>query len=211
MALARDLCWWNRGAFWCSEEVFQRISWLPGGGGLTAPYTRSNRPLWTAGFRVVSAVVGVFVLRLLVEFVPRTSSTPVATWFWQTEGRSAERVILGVRPSEFILSEFQSRSRRIFIGSHSLPPLWSPNRSFSYHEERHRGTRRSRPQQVQRRGSISTASSLPSMRLGTCMYACWPDVGEPARWYKPGRDCRPCDDLLYFGGAHTSKLKVERP
>jgi hypothetical protein len=23
-------------------------------------------------------------------FVPRTSSTPVATWFWQTEGRSAE-------------------------------------------------------------------------------------------------------------------------
>jgi hypothetical protein len=61
-------------------------------------------------------------LRLLVVFVPRTSSTPVATWFWQTEGRSAERVILGVRPSEFILSEFQSPSRRIFIGSHSLPP-----------------------------------------------------------------------------------------
>jgi hypothetical protein len=64
-------------------------------------------------------------------FVPRTSSTPVATWFWQMEGRSAERVILGVRPSEFILSEFQSPSRRIFIGSHSLPPLWSPNRSFT--------------------------------------------------------------------------------
>jgi hypothetical protein len=43
-------------------------------------------------------------------------------------------VILGVRPSEFILSEFQSPSRRIFIGSHSLPPpLWSPNRSFSKH------------------------------------------------------------------------------
>jgi hypothetical protein len=30
------------------------------------------------------------------------------------------------------LSEFQSPSRRIFIGSHSLPPLalWSPDRSF---------------------------------------------------------------------------------
>jgi hypothetical protein len=27
--------------------------------------------------------------------------------------------------------EFQSPSRRIFIGSHSLPPLWSPNRSFN--------------------------------------------------------------------------------
>jgi hypothetical protein len=94
------------------------------------PYTRSNRPLWTASFRVVSIVVGACVLRLLVVFAPRTSSTPVATWFWQTEGRSAESVILGVRPSEFVLSEFQSPSRRIFIGSHSLPPLWSPNRSF---------------------------------------------------------------------------------
>jgi hypothetical protein len=82
------------------------ISWLPGGGGLTAPYTQSNRPLWTAGFRGVSAVVGACLLRLLVVFVPRTSSTLVATWFWQTEGRSAEHVILGVRPSEFILSEF---------------------------------------------------------------------------------------------------------
>jgi hypothetical protein len=63
---------------------------LPGGGGLTAPYTRSNRPLSTVGFRVVSAVVGAWELRLLVVFVPRTSSTPVATWFWQTEGRSVE-------------------------------------------------------------------------------------------------------------------------
>jgi hypothetical protein len=43
-------------------------------------------------------------------FVPRTSSTPVATWFGQTEDRSAERVILEVRPSEFILLEFQSPS-----------------------------------------------------------------------------------------------------
>jgi hypothetical protein len=99
MALTRDLCWRNRGEFWCSEEASRRTSWLPGGGGLTAPYTRSNRPLWLAGFRVVSAVVAACVLWLLVEFVPRTSSTPVATWFWQTEGRSAERVISGVRPS----------------------------------------------------------------------------------------------------------------
>jgi hypothetical protein len=75
------------------------ISWLPGGGGLTAPYTRSNRPLWLAGFRVVSAVVAACVLRLLVEFVPMTSSTPVATWFWKTEGRSAEHEFSGVRPS----------------------------------------------------------------------------------------------------------------
>jgi hypothetical protein len=28
-------------------------------------------------------------------FVPRTSSTSVATRFWQTEGRSVDRVILG--------------------------------------------------------------------------------------------------------------------
>jgi hypothetical protein len=57
-------------------------------------------------------------------FVPRTSSTLVANWFWQTKGRSAERVILGVRSSGFILLEFRSPSRRIFIGSHS-PPLSS--------------------------------------------------------------------------------------
>jgi hypothetical protein len=54
-------------------------------------------------------------------FVPRTSSTLVATWFWQTEGRIVERVILGVRLSGFILLEFRSPSRRILIGSHSLP------------------------------------------------------------------------------------------
>jgi hypothetical protein len=95
---------------------------LPGGGGLTAPTPSLTAPLWTAEFRVVSTVVGACVLRLLVVFAPRTSSTPVATWFWQTEGRSAECVISGVRPSEFILLEFQSPSRRIFIGSHSLPP-----------------------------------------------------------------------------------------
>jgi hypothetical protein len=89
---------------------------------LVAWWRRSNRPLWTAGFRVFSAVVGACVLRLLVVFVLRTSGTPVATWIWQTKGRSAERVILGVRPSEFILLEFQSPSIRIFIGSHSLPP-----------------------------------------------------------------------------------------
>jgi hypothetical protein len=130
--------------FWCSKEVFRRISWLPGGGGLTAPHTRSNRPFWTAGFRVVSAVVDAWVLRLLVVFVPRTSSTPVAMWFWQTEGRSVECVILGVRRSEFILLEFQSPSRRIFIGSHSLPPLWSPNRSFRTPPARRRRSRGSR-------------------------------------------------------------------
>jgi hypothetical protein len=120
--------------FWCSEEVFRRTSWLPGGGGLTAPYTRSNCPPLDSRLSSCSAVVGACELRLLVVFVPRTSSTPVATWFWQTEDRSAERVILGVRPSEFILSEFQSPSRRIFIGSHSLPPLWSPYRSFKWYQ-----------------------------------------------------------------------------
>jgi hypothetical protein len=66
--------------------------------------------------------VGACVLRLLVVFAPRTSITLVATWFWQTDGRSAECVISGLRPSEFILLEFKSLSRRIFIGSHSLPP-----------------------------------------------------------------------------------------
>jgi hypothetical protein len=74
---------------------------------LVTRWRRSNRPpipgltapLWLAGFRVVSAVIAACVLWLLVEFVPMTSSTAVAAWFWQTEGRSAERVISGVQPS----------------------------------------------------------------------------------------------------------------
>jgi hypothetical protein len=81
-------------------------------------------------------------------FVPRTSSTSVAMWFWQTEGRSVERVILGVRPSEFIVLEFHSPSRKIFIGSHSLPPLWSHNWSFNWYRSRFR--------------SLSTLASLRS-------------------------------------------------
>jgi hypothetical protein len=98
---------------------------LPGGGGLTAPHTRSNRPLWTADFRVVSAIVGAWVLRLLVVFVPRTSNTLVATWFWQTEGRSAEFVILGVRPSEFIFLEFQISFEKNFYRLPFTPHLSS--------------------------------------------------------------------------------------
>jgi hypothetical protein len=102
-------------------------------------------------------------LRLLVEFVPRTSRTPVATWCWQTEGRSAERVILGVRPSGFILSEFQSPSRRIFIGSHSLPPLWSPNRSFSGS----RGRRRSEISFWKKQGKAMEGMGVILTRRGT--------------------------------------------
>jgi hypothetical protein len=50
--------------------------------------------------------------------VPRSSGTPVATWAWPTWVVSRRRVLEAV----FILLEFPSPSRRIFIGSHSLPP-----------------------------------------------------------------------------------------
>jgi hypothetical protein len=52
--------------------------------------------------------------------VPRSSGTPVATWAWPTWVVSRRCVLEAV----FILLEFSSPSRRIFIGSHSLPPLW---------------------------------------------------------------------------------------
>jgi hypothetical protein len=52
--------------------------------------------------------------------VPRSSGTPVATWAWPTWVVSRRRVLEAV----FILLEFPSPLRRIFIGSHSLPPLW---------------------------------------------------------------------------------------
>jgi hypothetical protein len=44
----------------------------------------------------------------------------VATWAWPTWVVSRRRVLEAV----FVLLEFRSPSRRIFIGSHSLPPLW---------------------------------------------------------------------------------------
>jgi hypothetical protein len=53
--------------------------------------------------------------------VPRSSGTPVAMWAWPTLVVSRRRVLEAV----FILLEFPSPPRRIFIGSHSLPPtLW---------------------------------------------------------------------------------------
>jgi hypothetical protein len=52
--------------------------------------------------------------------VPRASSTPVAVWSCLTWVVSQRRVLEVV----FILLESLSPSRRIFIGSHSLPSLW---------------------------------------------------------------------------------------
>jgi hypothetical protein len=70
---------------------------------------------WTLGlvFRCVLGSEGCVL-------VPRFSGTPVATWAWPTWVVSRRRVLEAV----FTLLEFQSTSRRIFIGSHSLPPLW---------------------------------------------------------------------------------------
>jgi hypothetical protein len=50
--------------------------------------------------------------------VPRSIGTPVATWASPTWVVSRRRVLEAV----FILLKFSSPSRRIFIGSHSLPP-----------------------------------------------------------------------------------------
>jgi hypothetical protein len=52
--------------------------------------------------------------------VPRSSSTSVVAWAWPTWVVSRRRVLEVV----FVLLESPSPSRKIFIGSHSLPPLW---------------------------------------------------------------------------------------
>jgi hypothetical protein len=65
-------------------------------------------------------------------FVPRTSSTPTATWFWQTEGRSAERVISGVRPSEVHLVGVSIFFEKNFYQlPFTPPPSRSSYRSFN--------------------------------------------------------------------------------
>jgi hypothetical protein len=52
------------------------------------------------------------------SLVPRSSGTPVATWAWPTWVVSRRRVLEAM----FVLLESPSPSRRIFIGSQSLPP-----------------------------------------------------------------------------------------
>jgi hypothetical protein len=85
------------------------------GTGLTGGAHRSDR-CWSVdsrfGVLLRSGVERVCVL------VPRSSGTQVATWAWPTWVVSQRHVVEAV----FILLEFLSPSRRIFIGSHSLPP-----------------------------------------------------------------------------------------
>jgi hypothetical protein len=70
---------------------------------------------WTQGlvFRCVLKLEGCVL-------VTRSSGTPVATWAWPTWVVSRRCVLEVV----FILLEFPSPLRRIFIGFHSLPRLW---------------------------------------------------------------------------------------
>jgi hypothetical protein len=108
------------------EPLSESCSVSPAGTGLTGGAHRSDRcGSVTRGlvFRCVSRVGRLCVL------VPRSSGTPVATWAWPTWIVSQRRVL----EAAFILLEFPSPSRRIFIGSHSLPPplSGSPYRSFN--------------------------------------------------------------------------------
>jgi hypothetical protein len=69
-------------------------------------------------------------------FVPWTSSTPVATWFWQTEGRRAKYVIwVSDRASSSCWSFDLLREEFLSAHIHS-PPLWSPNWSFKWYQSR---------------------------------------------------------------------------
>jgi hypothetical protein len=61
-----------------------------------------------------------FSCRKVVSWFLGPLGTPVATWSRPIWVVSRRRVLEAV----FILLEFPSPSRRIFIGSHSFPPLW---------------------------------------------------------------------------------------
>jgi hypothetical protein len=93
---------------------------LTGVTGLTGAGHRSDR-------RSTGSKPCKFPLYVLVCFgsegcllVPRFSSTLVAAWAWPTWVVSQRSVLEAM----FVLYESPSPSRRIFIGSHSLPPLW---------------------------------------------------------------------------------------
>jgi hypothetical protein len=97
------------------EPLSESCSVSPAGTSLTGGAHRSDRcGSVDSGFVVpLRSRVG----RLCV-LVPRSSGTPVATWAWPTWVVSRRRVLEVV----FVLLEISSPSRRIFIGSHSLPP-----------------------------------------------------------------------------------------
>jgi hypothetical protein len=99
------------------EPLSESCSVTPAGTGLTGGAHRSDRcGSVDSRFGVpMRARVG----RLCV-LVYRSSGTSVATWAWPTWVVSRRRVL----EAAFISLEVQSPSRRIFIGSHSLPPLW---------------------------------------------------------------------------------------
>jgi hypothetical protein len=106
------------------ESLSESCSVSPAGTGLTGGAHRSDR------CGSVDSRFGVpqrsRVGRLCV-LVPRSSGTAVATWAWPTWVVSRRHVL----EAAFILLEFRSPSRRIFIGSHSLPPSGSPYQSFN--------------------------------------------------------------------------------
>jgi hypothetical protein len=110
--------WWTKSWLWTPHEVFLLSTGLTGVTGLTGAGHRSDR--CSTGSKPCK-----FPLCVLVCFgsegcllVPRSSSTPVAAWAWPTWVVSRRHVLEAV----FILLESPSPSRRIFIGSHSLPP-----------------------------------------------------------------------------------------
>jgi hypothetical protein len=97
------------------KPLSESCSVSPAGTGLTGGAHRSDR---------CGSVDSRFVVPLcsrvgrLCVLVPRSSGTPVATWSWPTWVVSRRRVL----EAAFVLLEFSSLSRGIFIGSHSLPP-----------------------------------------------------------------------------------------
>jgi hypothetical protein len=99
------------------EPLSESCPVSPAGTGLTGGAHRSDW-CWSVDSRF-GVPLRSWVGRVCV-LVPRSSGTPVATWAWTTWVVSRRRVLEAV----FILLEFSSPSRRIFIGSHSLPPLW---------------------------------------------------------------------------------------
>jgi hypothetical protein len=112
------------------EPLSESCPVSPAGTGLTGGAHRSDR-CWSMDSRFAvplrSQVGRVCVL------VHRSSGTSVATWAWPTWVVSRRRVLEAL----FTMLEFPSPSRRIFIDSHSLPPLsGSLYRSFKWYQSR---------------------------------------------------------------------------
>jgi hypothetical protein len=129
--------------YWRSGAYFRMVHRRPADSpprprGRSAPPLRIVRQVPCRAAKSFASWVALS-LRDCLGLVPRVGRSVVTTWPWQAcvgilgceFGAGWARKPLRFRIRAYSLGRVHPLGR-IFISSHSLPPLWSPNRSFNF-------------------------------------------------------------------------------